>query len=205
MGDIILVEYEKTRGKKSAVQETGHLKGLFFLILIIILLVVNQVYIYNLFVQTGLNMLGFFAAFLLFYGQWKKREAVDRQSLMEYAGDMECMEKVLYCLDIDTYNKLGLVIDEVRARIMDDEEERKKKEKISVVSIVALTGMLSLICLYRGGDIDSYVELGSILNFFLMVLALLLACVYIGARLFSANQKYKWLYKVLLNVMITKF
>ncbi len=205
MGDIIIVEYEKMREKKPGVHGAGNEKGLFLLILIIMMLVLNQVYIHNLLVQTGLSVLGFFTAFLLFYGQLIRKKRKTSQSLTEYEGDMECMEKVLYCLDIDTYNKLGLVIDEVRAKITNDEEERKKKEQISVVSIVALAGMLSLICLYWGCSIITYVQMGSILNFFLMVLALLLACDYIGASLFSANQKYKWLYEVLLNVMITKF
>ncbi|MCH5264499.1 MAG: hypothetical protein J1F02_01265 [Lachnospiraceae bacterium] len=115
------------------------------------------------------------------------------------------MEKVLYFLDIDTYNKLGLVIDEVKARITEDEQERKRKEKIFCFLIIALTGTVSLACLYWGDGIFSYVEIGSVLNFFLMISALLFACAYVCASMVSVNRKYKWLYEVLLNVMITKF
>lgn len=204
MGDIIISEYEKMRETRQMVEEESYRRGLFMLIVTILLLVLNQMYTRNLAVQTGLNLVGFVTAFLLFYCQ-QARRIWKKQTLAEYAGDMECMENVLYCLDIDTYNKLGLVIDEVRARINDDEQERKRKEKISLLGIVALAGMISVVCLYWEKEMVSYVQVGSLLNFFLMIATLLLACVYVGARMYSANRKYKWLYEILLNVMITKF
>lgn len=205
MGDIIMIEFEKMRDHNSTKKGMVAGKGLCFLVITMILLVINQIYTQNLVVQTGLTVFGFVTAFLLFYcqqqrGIWKKK-----QNLMEYTDDMECMEKVLYYLDIDTYNKLGLVIDEVRARITDDEQERKKKERISFVSIIALAGTITCACLYWGYDGSSYMTIVSLASFFLMILALLLVCVYVSEGILSANQRYKRLYELLLNVMITKF
>lgn len=205
MGDIIIVEFEKIRNTNRIRRGTITQKGLFFLIVTIILLAVNQIYTHSLVVQTGLTILGFVTAFLMFYCRFQRGIFRKEQSLKEYSNDMECIEKVLSYLDIDTYNKLGLVMDEVRARISYDEQERKKKEKISFVGILGLSGTICCICLYQGGSGDSYLQLASMLSFFFMMSALLFTCVYIGAGIFSSNGKYKRLYELLLNVMITKF
>lgn len=205
MGDIIIVEFEKRRKTKGIKRGTVTQKGLLFLIITIILLAVNQIYTHSLVVQTGLTILGFGTAFLIFYCGWQRGILWKKQSMKEYSSDMECIEKVLSYLDIDTYNKLGLVMDEVRERISYDEQERKKKEKISCVGILGLAGTLCCVCLYRGGSTGSYLQLTSMLSFFFIMSALLFACVYIGAGIFSVNGKYKRLYELLLNVMITKF
>lgn len=205
VGDIILVEYEKMRETTTVRREKMEQRGLFLLVLTILLLVLNQLYTQNLFVQTGLNLFGLILSFLLFYCMRRVGNGKSARSLAEYASDMECMEKVLYCLDIDTYNKLGLVIDEVKARITADEQERERKEKIVCFLVIALAGTVSISCLCWRKGILSYVEIGSVLNFFLVVSALLFACAYVCARIVSSNRKYKWLYEILLNVMITKF
>lgn len=205
MGDIIITEFEKIRNTDRIKGGTMVKKGLFFLIVTMILLAINQIYTRSLVVQTGLTIVGFVTAFLLFYCRLQRGATQKKQSLAEYSNDMECMEKVLNHLDIDTYNKLGLVIDEVRARITYNEQERKKKEKISFVGILGLAGRISCICLYQGEGGGLYVQAASMLSFFFIMSALLLACVYISVGIFSVNYKYKRLYELLLNVMITKF
>lgn len=54
------------------------------------------------------------------------------------------MEKVLYYLDIDTYNKLGLVMDEVKDRIEYEEKEHRHRRGICYLGVVAVAGPLVL-------------------------------------------------------------
>lgn len=205
MGDIIITEFEKVRVTNRMRGETIAEKGLFFLILTIILLVVNQIYIHNLVVQAGLAVFGFVTAFRVFFCRCRRGIWRRESGLTEYSDDMACIQKVLDCLDIDTYNKLGLVMDEVRARITYGEAERKKKEIISSIGILGVSGTISCICLYRGSSGSLYVSLAGMISFFLIMSGLLLTCLYISADIFSINHKYKQLYELLLNVMITKF
>ncbi len=203
MSELLISEYEKQ--KKTDRRDKRRMYFIQVLLLMAVLtLFTNQILTRSLVVQAGINVITFVLICVIFFCSRKNVKRDDR-SMERYAEDIKCMEKILYHLEIDTYNKLGLVMDGVKERIDSEERERRRRENISALGVFALAGMFSLLFLNRQQGGLTYMHWGNFLNSFLVLAAILAAWLYIVSGRYSSGGKYRQLYELLWNVMIIKY
>lgn len=203
MSDLILAAYEKRYSRQMSKRVSTNRIAAFVFMILFGLLICNQRYAKNMEMQTVLSVISLGAVFVILICQLSDR-LHEKKSVEEYAQEMEQMEKILYNLDIDTYNKLGLVMDEVKGRIEYEEREQRHRRGICYLGVVAVAGAFSFAQFYVQSSLLQS-QIGSMLNLFLTLVALLLSVFYVYTSMYSTNRKYRWLYNMLMNVMITKF
>ncbi len=203
MSELLISEYEKQKKTDKRVERRMYFIQV-LLLMALLTLITNQILTQSLVVQAGINVITFVLICVIFFCPCKSVER-DGGDMEKYAEDIKCMEKILYHLEIDNYNKLGLVMDGVKERLDSEESERRRREKISVLSILALAGMFSLLFLNRQQGGLTCIHWGSLLNSFLVLAVILAAWVYVASGLYSSSGKYRRLYELLWNVMIIKY
>lgn len=203
MGDLILSSYERKYSRGSLKRIVFYWVSVGVLMTLFSLLIYNQKYGKSVQIQTALSLISLGAVFLILIWQlgYQFRE---KKSIEDYALEMEQMENVLYYLDIDTCNKLGLVMDEVKGRIEHEEREQHRFTMICYIGVAAVAGVFSFA--YIDTKENSIVsQLGSVTNLFFILSTLLLSIFRVYICAYSSDRKYRWLYDMLMNIMITRY
>lgn len=203
MSDLILSSYEKKYPHE--ISKRMERLGIAFIVLVAVfgVLMCNQQNGESFEMQIALNVISLGTVFFIFIYRLV-RKLRRRKSIEEYALEMEQMENVLYYLDIDTSNKLGLVMDEVKGKIEYEEKEQRRFRVICYLGVATITATFSFV--HFGGKGNFILsQLGSVINLFFIMYTLLLSVFHICALVYSPDRKYRWLYNMLMNVMITKY
>ena len=203
MADLILSVYESRYPEKVSRRMELYWGSIVVLMVLFGLLICNLRYGESTKLQIILNILSMGTIIYIFiYHFWGKGKY--KKSIEDYSTRMEQMETVLYHLDIDTYSKLELVIDEVRARIESEDRKNGWCRVIYCVAIIAIAASLSMF-LFCVKDGKIHAQVGSMISLFLILAALLFYIFHGCALMRSQGWKYCWLLNMLLNVKITRF
>lgn len=203
MADLILSVYESRYPEKVSRRMELYWGSIVVLMVLFGLLICNLRYGESTKLQIILNILSMGTIIYIFiYHFWGKGKY--KKSIEDYSTRMEQMETVLYHLDIDTYSKLELVIDEVRDRIESEDRKHGWCHVIDCIGIITVSASFSLLFLCER-DKEIYIQIGNMISLFL-ILATLLFYIFHGCALMrSQGWKYCWLLNMLLNVKITRF
>lgn len=203
MADLILSVYESRYPKRTSREMELYWGS------VIVLMILTGVLIYNLryggstALHVVLSMLSMGTVFYIFVYHFLGKGRY-RRSLEDYSTKMEQMETVLYHLDIDTYSKLELVIDEVRDRIEAEDRKHGWCHVISCIGIITVAASFSFL-FFCARDAEIYTQKGRIISLLLILAALLFYIFYGYECMRSQEWKYCWLLNMLLNVKITRF
>lgn len=203
MGDLILSSYESEYSRRSSQRKGFYWVDVVVLMTLFGLLICNQKYAKSMEMQIVLTVFSLGAVFLILLSKWGDglREKI---GIEDCTLQMEQLESVLYHLDINTYNKLGLVLDELRDQIEYEEKEQRRMCVISYLGVAAVAGAFSFAHI-DVKEIFIFSEISEVFNLFLILSSLLLTVFQIFNRMYSSNRKYRWLYNMLMNIMIMKY
>lgn len=203
MGDLILAAYESRYSRRTTSGKYCYHIAVITCILLFGLLIWNERYAKSEQIEIVLTIISLGTLFFTMTCQLANRFC-GKKSIREYSVEMEQMEIILYQLDIDTFDKLSLVINEVKERIKYEEREQRFRRIICYFGVIAFVGAIGC-AQYLSVSSFSAFQIISMLNLFLILSALLLSVFYVYSRVYSLASQYRWLYNMLLNVMITKF
>ena len=203
MADLILSVYENKYPEKVSRRKGLYWGSVAVLTLLSGLLICNLRYGKSTELQIILSILSMGTVVYIFIYYFLGKEKY-KKSVEDFSEKMEQMESVLYQLDIDTYTKLELVIDEVRDRVESEARNHGCCHVISSIVIVTVAASVTLF-LFRSRSVETPTQIGSITSLFLILAALMFYILYGCEDMHWQGWKYCWLLNMLLNVKIVKF
>lgn len=203
MSDLILSSYEKEYSPGITQRKGIYWVDVMILAVLFGLLICNHKYAKNMEMQIVLMMFSLGAVFLSFLSK-RNNISSHKMDVEDCALQMERLEAILSHLDINTYSKLGLILDGLRDRIIVEQKEQRRWCVISYLAVAAVAGGFSF-AHTETNNIFMLSEVCEILNLFLILSSLLLTIFQIFNRMFSAIIKYRWLYNMLMNIMILRY
>lgn len=202
MCELLIAKYEKENGQAWREKRRWSCQGVFMLAALLFLMA-NSIGIQSAALRTGANMAVFAAVLVVFFFPHRLR-GWEGEDIEEYMGQLDCMERILRGLDIDDYNKLGLVMDGVKMRLDNEEKQQCRRERIFVLILFSLATVFFASSLCWGRGVLPDLSWDWMLNGFLVLAVMFMLWVHVLSGVCSVHGKIKWLYRILMHVMVNR-